>query len=520
MSSLLPADGRFDLLQSALELTGLDSALTAPGADLTVLAPTDQAFLRLAQGLGYAGDDEDGAFAAIATALAGLAPDGDPVPLLADILRYHVLPGAQTRDEIEAARSVPTLLGGVPLAPFGDAIGDSDPDARDPRFVPGEGDIAAGDGVLVQPIDGVLLPIDVPGLGGDQPAPPTVAGVAAAASGEGFDSDGGDFDILLAAAGAAGLTGALADPGANLTVFAPTDDAFAELARTLGAHPDSEQATFEAIASTLAELAPDGDPIPLLRDVLLYHVVDGRFGQAQAGAAGPLATLAGGTIEVSGVSIADADPDVRDARFVPGAGDILASNGAVQPIDRVLLPLDLETANDGVSLSIAGELAKSGEGFDSNGEDFDLLNAALEAAGLTGALDDDSAHLTLFAPTDAAFIGLARAFGFEGDGEEEAFGAIVGALTEAGHGDPIPLLTDILTYHVAPGLLAAEDVVAAESIDTLSGEAITPDGAVLGDLDPSVTDPEVIVARADLPATNGLIHAIDGVLLPFDAPLV
>ncbi|MBD0270988.1 MAG: fasciclin domain-containing protein [Acetobacteraceae bacterium] len=518
MSSLLPADGRFDLLQRALGLTGLDVAIAAPGADLTVLAPTDAAFLRLAQGLGYTGHDEDGAFGAIAAALAGLSPEGDPIPLLADILRYHVLDGARARDEIVAARTLPTLLEGASLSPFGGAIGDGDPDAADPRFVPGERDIAAG-GVLVQPIDGVLLPIDVPGLGGVDPAPPTIAGILAA-SGEGFDSDGGDFDVLLAAAEAAGLTEALADPAANLTVFAPTDGAFAELARTLGAHPDGEQATFEAIASTLAGLAPDGDPIPLLRDVLLHHVVDGRFSQAQAQASGPLATLAGGTIAVSGVSITDADPDVRDARFVPGAGDVPAANGAVQPIDRVLLPLDLETADDGVSLSIAGELAKSGEGFDGNGEDFDILNAALGAAGLTAALDDASSHLTLFAPTDGAFVGLAQAFGFSGDGEEEAFGAIVDALAEAGHGDPIPLLTGILAYHVTPGVLAAEGVVAAETIPTLSGEVIAPDGAVLGDLDPSVPDPEVIVARADLRATNGLVHAIEGVLLPFDAPLV
>lgn len=350
------------------------------------------------------------------------------------------------------------------------------------------------------------------------PAPP-IAGIVAA-SGTAFDAEGGDFDILRTAVETAGLGDALAEPDAKLTVFAPTDDAFAELARTLGAHPNDEQATFDAIAAALADLAPDGDPIPLLRDVLLYHVADGRLSQEEAGAASPLTTLAGGTISVSGTSIADADPDVRDPRFIPGAGDIEASNGIVQPIDRVLLPLDLETANDGVSLTIAGELAKSGEGFDGNAEDFDILNAALDVAGLSGALDDPSASLTLFAPTDGAFVALAQAFGYGEQDEAGAFWTIAGALAEAGGGDPIPLLTDILTYHVAPGRLAASDVVAAESIATLSGEAITPDGTVLGDLDPTVPDPEVIAPRADLPATNGLIHAIDGVLLPLDAPLV
>lgn len=353
----------------------------------------------------------------------------------------------------------------------------------------------------------------------DMASAPTIAGIVAA-SGSGFDTNGGDFDILLAAVQAAGLGGALADPAADLTVFAPTDDAFGELARTLGADPAGEAATFEAVASALAGLAPGGDPIPLLRDVLLFHVADGALSQEEAAAASPITTLAGGTIGVSGVSISDADPGVRDARFVAGAGDIAASNGVVQPIDRVLLPLDLDTANDGTSLTVAGELARSGGGFDGNADDFDILNAALDVAGLTGALDDGMASLTLFAPTDAAFVGLAQALGYGENNEAGAFWSIVGVLAEVGQGDPIPLLTDILTYHVAPGLLAAEDVVAAESIATLSGEAITPDGAVLGDLDPSVPDPEVIVARADLPATNGLVHAIDGVLLPFDAPLV
>jgi uncharacterized surface protein with fasciclin (FAS1) repeats len=517
MSDVLPATDQFDLLRRALEATGLDTALAAPGANLTVLAPTDDAFHDLARRLGFDGSDEEQAFDAIAAALAGLAPSGDPIPLLADILRYHVLDGARTRAEIESERTLPTLLEGAKIAPFGDSLGDGDPDAADPRFVPGAGDIAAG-GLLLQPIDGVLLPTDVPGLS-DAPAAPSIAGIVAA-SGSGFDSDGGDFDILRAAAEATGLTGALADPAADLTVFAPTDDAFAELARTLGSPGESEQASFGAIAAALAGLAPDGDPLPVLRSVLLYHAVDGRFSQAQAAAAGPLATLAGGTVEVAHGAIADADRDVRDARFVAGAGDILASNGAVQPIDRVLLPLDLDTPGDGVSLSITGELAKSGAGFDDNRQDFDILNAALDAAGLAAALDDLSLDLTLFAPTDAAFLGLAHAFGFAGRGEAEAFEAIVGVLTEAGHGDPVPLLTDVLTYHVAPESLTAREIGEATSVATLSGEAVTPDGALLGDLEPSVPDPRLLGARADLPAENGFIQAIDGVLLPFDSPLV
>jgi uncharacterized surface protein with fasciclin (FAS1) repeats len=49
--------------------------------------------------------------------------------------------------------------------------------------------------------------------------------------------------------------------------------------------------------------------------------------------------------------------------------------------------------------SIAAALAQSGIGFDGNDADFDILNAALGAAGLTAALADPGATLTLFAPT-------------------------------------------------------------------------------------------------------------------------
>jgi uncharacterized surface protein with fasciclin (FAS1) repeats len=512
MPSILPANGEYDLLKRALEAAGLDAALEVPGADLTVLAPTDAAFLRLAQRLGFAGTDEDAAFGAIVAALTGLG-GGDPIPLLTDILLYHVIDGARTRAELQAETTLETLLPGATIAPFGNSLGDGDPDAADARFVPGVRDIAVGS-VLIQPVTEVLLPIDVPGNSDNLPPPPTIAGIVAA-SGSGLDDNGADFDILLSALQATGLTAALADPTADFTVFAPTDDAFLELARTLGYQGETEQGALDAILAALTTLG-GGDPLPLLENVLLYHVVDGSLSQAQLKAAGPLVTLAGGSIEVTRTVIFDADPDLRDARFIPGAGDILALNGAVQPIDRVLLPIDLATAEDGLSGTIADELAKSGEGFDTNRRDFDILNAALDATGLTATLGDATQDFTLFAPTDGAFLRLVRQLGFEGRDEAQSFDDLVSVLTTLGGGDPIDLLTRILTYHVAGETLTQREIIRSDRIETLFGQDIIPDGRSLGDLDTNAADPRLIGAWADLPTENGFIQAINGVLLPLD----
>jgi len=497
---LAAADGQFDLLLRALEISGLDTVVADPATDATLLAPTDAAFVKLAQSLGFVGTDEDAAFDAIVAALTTLAPDGNPVPLLTDVLLYHVLPGAPSRREIASTVEQPTLLQGATLAPF-----------------TGFSEVASNGRVLA--IDEVLLPIDLPGNSDNLPAPPTIAGLVAA-SGPGFDDNSADFDILLAAVSAAGLVDALSDLTADLTVFAPTDGAFLELAKLFGFSGSGEQAALDAIVAGLTGLSEDGNPIPLLTDILLYHVVDDSLSQSQLRGAGEVETLAGGTLSFGRSSIIDADPDVRDARFVPGATDIGAANGVVQAIDRVLLPIDLDLppGADGVGGTIAQQLANSGSGFDGNAADFDILNAALAAAGLTGALDAADADLTLFAPTDAAFVKLAASFGYAGNAEQGAFEAIVATLTTLGGGDPIPLLTQVLTYHVAEGGLTAREIGAAASIETLNGAELTPFGRSLGDFDPTAADPRLLGDRVDLEASNGFIQAIDRVLLPLDAP--
>jgi transforming growth factor-beta-induced protein len=114
------------------------------------------------------------------------------------------------------------------------------------------------------------------------------------------------------------------------------------------------------------------------------------------------------------------------------------------------------------------------------------LESALQQAGLVEALDDSSQSFTVFAPTDAAF------------GNIDA-----GELTANDD-----LLEEVLTYHVVP------DSIVASAIQD-GGTAVTLEGDTL---EFSVSDGTVqvngaTVTRADIEATNGVVHKIDGVLL-------
>lgn len=156
-------------------------------------------------------------------------------------------------------------------------------------------------------------------------------------------------------------------------------------------------------------------------------------------------------------------------------------------------------------------------GFDENGSDFDLLRDAVLTADLAGALSDPAADLTVFAPNDAAFVSLARTLGYQGSDEAGSLGHIVDALTLLGGGDPIPLLQQVLTYHVVDGEVFQADVVGlgdGATIETLQGGKVTLDLSVPGlvDLDPGLPDPALI--GFDVDVDNGVIHVLDGVLLP------
>jgi uncharacterized surface protein with fasciclin (FAS1) repeats len=159
----------------------------------------------------------------------------------------------------------------------------------------------------------------------------------------------------------------------------------------------------------------------------------------------------------------------------------------------------------------------SGEGFDSSLADFDVLEAAIDTAGLAGALDDPSAKLTVFAPRDAAFVRLAKDLGFTGSNEAAAWDFLVAALTGLGGGNPIPVLTNVLLYHVAPWQLSSGQVLARQEINTLLGVNIkVRQPNILKDLEPDIPNARIIAV--DIKASNGIAHVIDRVLLPVDLP--
>jgi uncharacterized surface protein with fasciclin (FAS1) repeats len=142
------------------------------------------------------------------------------------------------------------------------------------------------------------------------------------------------------------------------------------------------------------------------------------------------------------------------------------------------------------------------------------LVAALTATELVGTfLDAEAGPFTVFAPDDAAFVALISLVNDElglVEGDVGFVADLNGLVAAVG----LPYVKDVLLYHVVAGEFFAADVVQVTGFNTLL-EDYTLEVAVEGGVVSLSGLVSADITTADIEASNGVIHVIDFVLLPY-----
>ena len=465
--------GIHNSLVAALAHAGLVDTLSGAGP-FTVFAPTDQAFTDAGIDLANFNTDEAN-------------------QTLVDILTYHVVSGEVLSSALTDGMSVETLNGDNITIGVGDNVTVNDATVTLADVVSSNGVIHVIDKVLLPPVDG---PGDIP----------TIA------------SSTGVHDVLVDAIIQAGLLDSLSDVG-PYTIFAPTDQAFIDA------------------GIDLADFTGE-DGIAALGNVLAYHVTMGNV-MSSALSDGQFVTML--NQQQVRIGVTPGGVIVNDASVTQA--DVVASNGVIHVIDKVLMPPEVEEGeicyNSVTHTIVPGADQATCEGYmylnntEMNGQNYTgcyntvtheisevseavcgaymwtaavniattaaatsihtSLVAALGVAGLVDTLSGND-NYTVFAPTDDAFaaagINLA-----DYDTEEE-----------------IAALADILLYHVVAGEIASTDLAdGANTVTAANGDELTvtvAEGVV------TVGAEGATVVLADVPASNGVIHVVDKVILP------
>lgn len=273
-------------------------------------------------------------------------------------------------------------------------------------------------------------------------------------------TDDPNYSFLEAAVVKAGLTGALSGDG-PFTVFAPRNEAFVE-------------------AGFANEAAVSAAPAAVLDSILKYHVLASNVPSSAIPTAAntETETLAGTDVYIT-----------KNAAgvFVNGASvvkaDVLATNGTIHVIDKVLTPPKgtlVETAIATPSLSyLVAAVLRASEG---------TTNVAQVLSG--------AGPFTVFAPTNDAFI----AAGF----------TTISSIQAA---DP-DVLAGILTYHVLQGRVLSSDLTEGATPATVGGGTLTVTLSGGAKVKGAGNSTPATIALADVIATNGAVHVIDQVLLP------
>lgn len=246
----------------------------------------------------------------------------------------------------------------------------------------------------------------------------------------------------------------------NITLFAPDNDAFTQLTQS---------------SPALVQLLQDEDYKTHLQNLLQYHLVPQKLSSADIADGQSALTASGDSLSFS--------VNKNNKIFVNGqirvdSADLEADNGVVHLIEAVLLP-------DWVKKNIADVIGET--------PPLATINDFIAQANLAGILSQPASAetvYTVFAPTNEAIQGALAAFASIGIDDSET-------------------LTAILKQHIVPGVYSAS---ALESVNILGSAAGTNLTFVTTAGNTTIDGNNII--SSDILANNGIIHLIDGVLLP------
>ncbi|MEO9966901.1 MAG: fasciclin domain-containing protein [Reichenbachiella sp.] len=415
---LAQANG-FTSLATALTQVDLISTLQSDGP-FTVFAPTNEAFADLLEAVGQTSIED--------------VPDD----VLTDILLYHVVAGSSISSTEISAGTAETAEGSdITIAVGTDGITINSANVVEPF------DVVASNGII-HTIDAVLVPDS------------HVQFVNTVLEPAYFNKS---FSTLIEAAIKADAVGTLLNT-ANLTIFAPTNDAF----------------------TASGVVVADTDAADLL-DVLTYHVITSKVLSADIPASA--ATLNGENIYFS---LVDAGNFINGDIEISNV-DIESGSGVVHVIDKVLIP------EEGTVVDVAVALSEDGE--------FTSLVAALTRTADEGTADQNlitvlsgDGPFTVFAPTDAAFTAL-----LDSNDDWTTLSDI-----------PLETLIAVLQYHVVSGRVYDKDLAGA--LDANNGVTTVEGSDLTFNLTDLTINTDVNISAVNTHAANGVIHVIDAVLVP------
>ncbi|WP_462248697.1 fasciclin domain-containing protein [Ekhidna sp.] len=399
----------------------------------------------------------DAAFAAAldaygVTTLDQLVAELGGIDNLETVLGFHVVGAVAFASDLAEGDQTLTTLAGLDLTvnKSGNNVTVTDANGAISSVVTADVSIENG---VVHVIDGVLLPtLELPS-------------VVDASTGAGLTT-------LLDAVTAAEL-GTTLTSAESITVFAPTNDAFGGLLERYDA------ADLDELVNIIG--------LEAVSEVLKFHIVPAvAFSHDLEEGNQTFTTLQGQdltvTVDAGNVTVTD----YLGFSYSVSVADVAIANGVVHVIDGVVLP---DLSNDPNVVEAATDAGLS------------TLIDAVVAANLADALIQATA-ITVFAPTNDAFGDLLDA---------QEVDDLEGLISKLGAAD----VAKVLQFHVVPAVAFSEDLVDGDQMfETLAGEML-----LVNKTDGNVTITDAAqntysVTTANVTIENGVVHVINGVLLP------